>query len=84
MPIFGHRIDNFDDKLSRMEGKDKADCLWSYFMNPICMPTDDSGEKVLLAKLVEKKYEVDETFNYIDRARVIGIDVKDHGWDADF
>ena len=36
MPVFGHKLENYDDKIDSLEGRQKAEYLWSQFMNPIC------------------------------------------------
>ena len=68
-----------------MDVQNKAKAYWCQFYKLICLSKYTSAdEKVMIAEMIDKREELGEQFEYIDKARTYGYKVKNHGNDCDF
>lgn len=57
----------------------RTDFLWGEFVKIICSGENSDEDKVVVAKLIAKKEQMNGIYSYIDKARVCGINVSKHG-----
>ena len=67
-----------------MNVQNKAQAYWDRFYKLILLTNQNDDKKDLISKMIDKREELGEQFDYIDKARTFGYKVKNHGNDCDF
>ena len=87
-PIFGYELKGIDEQEDvNMSIKDKADKKWGIISSVIFTNEnngDKNNDKKILESIIEKKNYLKNINNYVDTARTIGIQIKDHGENKSF
>ena len=84
MPIFGYRLKNYGDALGDKDGVTKSQYYWEQFYKIICCSKHSSDQQTMIGRMIDKHWELGQTFKYIDRARAYGVSVRNHGNDNQF
>lgn len=80
LPIFGYHLENFNDKEKDLSFEEKTNLLWGKFYKIVCTSSEmENTQKEQILKMFQTKSELNEVFDYIDKANCCGVSIKNHG-----